>query len=83
MYNVFNCNPNELLTPLMASVIFLRGISPPEIGLQICIGASSFIVLHFVCLGLIIIFPDLALWLPEILFERLSGARLISFLGAC
>ena len=63
------------LTPPMApAIFFLRGISPPEIRLaDMYRGVVPFIVLQFVCLGLIIIFPELALWLPEIMFERLPG----------
>ena len=63
------------LTPPMApAIFFLRGISPPEIRLaDMYRGVVPFIVLHFVCLGLLIIFPELALWLPEIMFERLPG----------
>ena len=63
------------LTPPMApAIFFLRGISPPEIRLSdMYRGVIPFIVLHFVCLGLIIIFPELALWLPEIMFERVPG----------
>jgi hypothetical protein len=29
----------------------------------------SFIVLHFVCLGLSMVFPDFALKLPQVLFD--------------
>jgi len=63
------------LTPPMApAIFFLRGISPPEIRLaDMYRGVVPFIVLHFVCLGLLIMFPELALWLPEIMFERLPG----------
>ena len=63
------------LTPPMApAIFFLRGISPPEIRLaDMYRGVVPFIILHFVCLGLLIIFPELALWLPEIMFERLPG----------
>jgi tripartite ATP-independent transporter DctM subunit len=60
------------LTPPMAPAIFyLRGISPPEIRLSdMYRGVIPFILLEFVCLGLIMAFPELALWLPEVLFDR-------------
>ena len=62
------------LTPPMAPAIFyLRGISPPEIRLtDMYKGVLPFIALEFVCLGLIMAFPDLALKLPELLFERVA-----------
>ena len=63
------------LTPPMApAIFFLRGISPPELRLvDMYRGVIPFIVLHFVCLALIVIFPELALWLPEIMFDRISA----------
>lgn len=62
------------LTPPMAPAIFyLRGISPPEIRLvDMYKGVLPFIALEFICLGLIMAFPDLALKLPELLFERVA-----------
>ena len=52
---------------------FLRGISPPEIRLvDMYKGVLPFIALEFICLGLIMAFPDLALKLPELLFERVA-----------
>ena len=60
------------LTPPMAPAIFyLRGISPPEIRLSdMYRGVVPFIILEFICLGLVLAFPELALWLPEVVFDR-------------
>ena len=57
----------SLLTPPMAGAIFyFRAIAPPEITLRdMYRGVVPFIVLHFVVLGLIIAFPEIALWLPS------------------
>ena len=59
----------SLLTPPMAGAIFyLRAIAPAEITLRdMYRGMTPFILLHFVVLGLVMIFPGLALWLPEVL----------------
>ena len=59
----------SLLTPPMAGAIFyLRAIAPPEITLRdMYRGMTPFILLHFVALGLVMMFPGLALWLPEVL----------------
>ncbi len=59
----------SLLTPPMAGALFyLRSIAPPEIRLiDMYTGVMPFIALHFVVLGLIIWFPDIALWLPRVL----------------
>lgn len=59
------------LTPPMAPAIFyLRGISPPEIRLSdMYRGVVPFILLEFVVLGLVMLFPGLALWLPAVVFD--------------
>ena len=56
----------SLLTPPMAGAIFyFRAIAPPEITLRhMYRGVTPFIALHFVVLGLLMLYPDLALWLP-------------------
>ncbi len=55
------------LTPPMAPAIFyLRGISPPEITLRdMYRGVIPFIGLEIIAIGLVMIFPALALWLPD------------------
>jgi tripartite ATP-independent transporter DctM subunit len=54
------------LTPPMAPAIFyLRGISPPELTLRdMYRGVVPFIGLEVVALGLVMLFPALATWLP-------------------
>ena len=62
-----------LLRPMAPAIFYLRGISPPEIRLvDMYKGVLPFIALEFICLGLIMAFPDLALKLPELLFERVA-----------
>lgn len=55
------------LTPPMAPAIFyLRGISPPEIRLKhMYAGVMPFIGLEIIALAVVMLWPDLALWLPE------------------
>lgn len=55
------------LTPPMAPAIFyLRGISPPEITLRdMYRGVIPFIGLEIIALGLVMVFPALAIWLPD------------------
>ncbi|MFN3985555.1 MAG: TRAP transporter large permease subunit [Rhodocyclaceae bacterium] len=54
------------LTPPMASAIFyLRSIAPPDMTYwQMCKGVVPFILVQFLTLGLVIVFPVLATWLP-------------------
>ncbi len=55
------------LTPPMAPAIFyLRGVAPPEIELRhMYWGVVPFIILQFITAGLVMAFPQLALWLPS------------------
>ena len=55
------------LTPPMAPAIFyLRGISPPEIRLShMYAGVMPFIGLEIIALAVVMMWPGLALWLPE------------------
>ena len=55
------------LTPPMApSIFYLRGISPPEIRLRhMYRGVIPFICMQLVTLALVLVFPQLALWLPS------------------
>jgi TRAP-type mannitol/chloroaromatic compound transport system permease large subunit len=46
----------------------MRAITPPEIKtLTIYKGVLPFIGLQLVCLVLVMIFPQIALWLPDVL----------------
>ena len=60
------------LTPPMAPAIFyLRGISPPEIKLRdMYRGVLPFIAIQVVAIILVMAFPALALWLPDVAFGR-------------
>ena len=55
------------LTPPMAPAIFyLRGIAPPEITIEEMFrGIISFMFLQLIGVALVLIFPQIALWLPD------------------
>ena len=57
------------LTPPMAPAIFyLKGIVPPEIKLgHMFRGVMPYVVIQLVGIAIIILFPQLALWLPEVM----------------
>ncbi|KKM11174.1 C4-dicarboxylate ABC transporter [Clostridiales bacterium PH28_bin88] len=59
----------SFLTPPFAYAIFyLKGIAPPEIQTaHIYRGVIPFILLQFVGIGLLAIFPDIILWLPRLM----------------
>jgi TRAP-type mannitol/chloroaromatic compound transport system permease large subunit len=55
------------LTPPMAPAIFyLRGVSPDSITLMdMYRGVVPFIVIQIITLGIVVAFPQIALWLPQ------------------
>jgi len=66
------CMQTSFLTPPMAiSLFYMKGIAPPEIDFMkhIVRGVIPFIGLQLIGLALITIFPQLVLWLPEVLIR--------------
>jgi len=56
-----------LSPPVGASLFFLRGVSPPGVTMgHIFRGVIPFMVLQLIGVALLIIFPQLALWLPSL-----------------
>jgi tripartite ATP-independent transporter DctM subunit len=61
-----NLQTSFLTPPFGWSLIFMRGVSPKGITTaHIYKGAIPFVIIQLVALGLIILFPGIALWLPE------------------
>ena len=62
----------SFLTPPMAPALFyLKGVAPENIGFgrHIVKGAVPFIALQLIGIMLLILFPELILWLPEMMFR--------------
>jgi len=62
----------SFLTPPMAPALFyIKGVAPPEIdfGRHIVRGTLPFVVLQLVGLMILAVFPQLALWLPEMMIR--------------
>lgn len=56
-----------LSPPVGASLFFLRGVAPPGVTMaHIFRGVIPFMVLQLMGVGLLILFPQLALWLPSL-----------------
>ncbi|MCX8101165.1 MAG: TRAP transporter large permease subunit [Geminicoccaceae bacterium] len=63
-----NMQISYLSPPFGPACFYLKGVAPPEISLQeIYAAVWPFIVLQAIAIGLLIAFPDLALWLPRTL----------------
>jgi TRAP-type mannitol/chloroaromatic compound transport system permease large subunit len=60
-----------LSPPMAPSIFYLRAIAPPEIKLSHMFrGVVPFIICQVICLILVIVFPGIALWLPEAIFSK-------------
>ena len=60
-----NLQTSFLTPPFGWSLIFMKGVAPPEIKTsEIYRGAIPFVIIQLVALGLIITFPSIVLWLP-------------------
>jgi TRAP-type mannitol/chloroaromatic compound transport system permease large subunit len=58
-----------LSPPVALSAYFLKGVVPDWDLKDIYLGMMQFMVLQVIGLGLVILFPQIALWLPSVLLE--------------
>ena len=64
-----NMQVSYLSPPFGPAAFYLKGVAPPEISLQdIFVGVWPFIILQLIGLGVILTFPEIALWLPELVY---------------
>ena len=63
-----NLQTSFLTPPFGFALFYLKGVAPPEIKTaQLYRGIIPYVVIQLVCVLTIVIFPDLALWLPSAL----------------
>jgi tripartite ATP-independent transporter DctM subunit len=63
---VVNTEMAQITPPLGLNLYIIKGIAPPNVSLQdILTGAAPFILLDSVGLALVIIFPQIIMWLPS------------------
>ncbi len=66
-----NLQTSFLTPPMAMSAYYLKGIAPPHIQLvQIFKGCMPFLVMVFISMALMYLFPGIALWLPEVVYGR-------------
>lgn len=66
-----NLQTSFLTPPFGFSLFYLKGVAPPEIQTgHIYRGIIPFIVIQLIGVGLVIAFPELAMWLPEYLGKQ-------------
>jgi len=65
-----NLQTSFLTPPFGFALFYMKGVAPPEVKIQqIYKGIIPFVLLQLAGLGLIMAFPDLALWLPRVLLN--------------
>jgi tripartite ATP-independent transporter DctM subunit len=61
-----NLQTSFLTPPFGWSLIFMKGVAPPDIRTtEIYRGAVPFVIIQLIALGLLVLFPGIALWLPD------------------
>jgi TRAP-type mannitol/chloroaromatic compound transport system permease large subunit len=66
-----NLQTSYLTPPFAITLFYMRGITPPSVRLQdMYAGVVPFVLLQLVGLGLVLAFPQIALWLPIAVFGR-------------
>jgi tripartite ATP-independent transporter DctM subunit len=66
-----NLQTSFLTPPFGYALFYIRGVAPAEIGTKIIYrGIVPFVIIQLIALLLCIIFPQLALWLPETLLGK-------------
>ncbi|MBM9596014.1 TRAP transporter large permease [Roseitranquillus sediminis] len=66
-----NLQTSFLTPPMAMSAYYLKGIAPPEVRLtQIFSGVMPFLVMVFMAMALVYIFPNLVFGLPQMIYGR-------------
>lgn len=61
----------SLIPPFGYSLFYLKSAAPPEISMATIFRASvNFMVLQAIGVGLCIMFPQIVLWLPSLVYTR-------------
>jgi len=63
---LINIEVSQITPPYALQLFVLKGVVSPDTRMMdIYKGVFPFLVMDLICMGLIIAFPDLALWLPS------------------
>jgi len=61
-----NLQTSFLTPPFGFALFYMKGVAPPEVKIQqIYRGIIPFVILQLIGLGLVVAFPDIAMWLPR------------------
>ncbi|MCS6921132.1 MAG: TRAP transporter large permease subunit [Elioraea sp.] len=64
-----NLQTSFMTPPVAMAAYYLKGVAPPSVRIQeIFAGCMPFVVIVIVCMVIMYAFPEVALWLPEVLY---------------
>ena len=65
-----NLQTSFLSPPMAMSAYYLKGIAPPYVKLtEIFKGSTPFLLLVFVAMAIVYVFPDIVYWLPNLVYD--------------
>jgi tripartite ATP-independent transporter DctM subunit len=71
MLVALNLQTSFLTPPMAMSAYYLKGVAPPQVHLMnIFSGVMPFLLMVFIAMASLYIFPDVALWLPNQIYGR-------------
>jgi tripartite ATP-independent transporter DctM subunit len=66
-----NLQTSFLTPPMAMSAYYLKGIAPPHVQLtQIFRGCFPFLIMVFIAMVILYVFPNIAFWLPNLVYGR-------------
>ena len=67
------CQIAYMTPPFGYNLFLMRAMAPPEIGIRdIYSSITPFVLVMVLALALVMVFPEIALWLPNYIYEKLS-----------
>jgi TRAP-type mannitol/chloroaromatic compound transport system permease large subunit len=61
-----NLQTSFLTPPFGFALFYMKGVAPPEVKMQdIYAGIIPFVILQLIGLSIVVLYPDIALWLPR------------------
>jgi TRAP-type mannitol/chloroaromatic compound transport system permease large subunit len=65
-----NLQTSFLTPPFGFALFYMKGLAPPEVRIQsIYRGIIPFVIMQLIVLGLVMLFPQLVLWLPGAVYD--------------
>jgi tripartite ATP-independent transporter DctM subunit len=69
-----NLQTSFMTPPVAMAAYYLKGVAPPQVRIQqIFSGCLPFVGIVLLCMALLYVFPGIALWLPDYLYNQPTG----------